>query len=230
MTPLQTIKDQMINRRLPYFVIKYNGKEVDRQDARITPGEAADQLENIINSLNYDRVTVEVSGKNKEDKGEGGNVKTFTHVVNCRQDQNKDITGHDVARSGAIIDLDTHLAKIEQCNSLQRELDRKDEEIKRLNEELKKAGEDDKSLKYLERFEPMIMGLLNLGSSPVGKARPVSQAVAGTPEKFSEQLSELMERWAKADRTNLLRTVEAIVLIAENEPKKYKTYQTMLIK
>lgn len=225
MTPLQTIKDQMINRRLPYFVIKYNGKEVDRQDARITPGEAADQLENIINSLNYDRVTVEVSGKNKEDKGEGGNVKTFTHVVFCRQDQNKAITGHEVARSGGI-DLDTHLAKIEQCNSLQRELDRKDEEIKRLNEELKKAGEDDKTLVYLEKFGPIISGLFG---SPVGKARPVSNAVAGTPEEFSEQLSELMERWAKADKKNLLRTVEAIVLIAENEPKKYRNYQTMLI-
>lgn len=224
MTPLQTIKDQMINRRLPYFVIKYNGKEVDRQDARITPGEAADQLESIINSLNYDRVTVEVSGKNKEDKGEGGNVKTFTHVVHCRQDS-KGITGHEVARSGGI-ELTTHLALMDEKNNLQRELDRKEEEIKRLKEEIKKAGEDDKTLVYLEKFGPIISGLFG---QPVGKARPVSNAVAGTPEEFSEQLGELMERWAKADKKNLLKTVEAIVLIAENEPKKYKTYQTMLI-
>jgi len=214
----------MINRRLPYFVIKYNGKEIDRQDARISPTEAADQLESMINSLNYDRVVVEVSGKNKEDKGEGGNNKTFTHVVQCKS-QNKAITGHEVAKSGNI-DLETHLAKIELCNQLQRELDRKDEEIKRLKEELTKAKEEDKTLTYIEKFAPIISGIFN---QPVGKARAVTQALAGTPEEFSEQLSELMERWAKADKKNILKTIEAIVLIAENEPKKYKTYQQMLI-
>lgn len=226
MTPLETIKEQMINRRLPYFVIKYNGKEIDRQDSRITPSEAAEQLENMINSLNYDRVTVEVSGKNKEDKGEGGNNKTFTHVVQCRMSQNKAITGHEVAKSGTI-DLETHLAKIEQCNQLQRELDRKEEEINRLKAELLKSKEEDKTLTYIEKFAPIISGIFT--QSPVGKARPVSQALAGTPEDFSEQLAELMERWAKADKNKVLKTVEAIVLIAENEPKKYKTYQQMLL-
>jgi hypothetical protein len=224
MTPIQAIKDQMINRGLPYFVIIYNGKEVDRQDDRISPGEAADQLEAILNNLNYNSVTVQVSGKNKEDKGNGGNVKTFTHVVSCRQDS-KGITGHTVAHSGGI-DLTTHLALIDEKNELQREIDRKDEEIRRLKEEVKKVGEEDKTLAYIEKFGPIISGLFG---TPVGKARSVSQAVAGTPEELSEQLAELMERWAKADKRHILKTVEAIVLIAENEPKKYKTYQTMLL-
>ena len=226
MTPLQTIKDQMINRRLPYFVIKYNGKEIDRQDARITPGEAADQLENIINSLNYDRVQVEVSGKNKEDKGEGGNNKTFTHVVQCNvNNAAKSINGHESKSTG--IELDTYLALVQEKSDLQRDNDKLTDKIKRLEESLSKVNDEDKTLLYIEKLGPYLSGIF--GQSPVTRARPVSQALAGTPEQVSEQLSELMERWAKADKKKLLQTIEAIVLLAENDPGKYKFYQNALL-
>jgi len=226
MTPLETLKEQMVTRRLPYFTVKYNGKEIDRQDSKISPGEAADQLENLINSLDYDRVTVEVSGRTKDEKAEGGNNKSFTHVVQCGgRKKNQTITGHEIREASNTIPMDMYLNKCERVSELERLLDKKDVEIERLKDELKKANEEDKTMQYLDKFAPIISGLF----SKPGIARPVSQAVAGTPEEISEKLSELMERWAKADKKKLLETIDAIVKIAENDPKKYKMYQSMLL-
>lgn len=229
MTPIETVKEQMVNRRLPYFTILYNGKEIDRQDAKITPSEAAEQLENMVKNLNYDRVTVKVSNKSNDEKGEGGANKSFTHVVECGSKKNQAITGHDVYHREDSITLEKYMAKVEQCNDLQRLCDKKDIEIERLKDELKKAGEDDKTMAYLDKFAPIISGLF----TPVSKARPVSQAVAGTPvltqDEVSEKLSILLERWATADKKKLLQTIEAIVKIAESDPKKYKFYQSMLL-
>lgn len=226
MTPLATLKEQMIQRRLPNFTVKYNGKEIDRQDAKISPSEAADQLENLINSLDYDRVTVEVSGKSSEEKANGGNVKSFTHVVECAgRKKNQAITGYEVRERSNTIPMDMYLTKCDRVSELERLLDRKEAEIDRLKDELKKANEEDKTMAYIDKFAPIISGLF----SKPGIARPVSRAVAGTPEEISERLSALMERWAIADKKKLLETIEAIVTIAENDPKKYKIYQNMLL-
>jgi len=235
MTSLEAIRELMIERRLPFFTIKYNGKELDCQEQNINPSEAADQLEKILSKMSYDRVTVELSGRSKKDKEEGGSTKKYTHVVACGGKQA--ITGPSIEKMGSSMGMDEYNRLRDQleesrmmCQDYKHENGRLKDEINRLKEQLEKGDESDKTMMYIEKFAPIISGLFT--STPVGKARPVSHAIAGTPmneSEVSEKLSELMERWAKCDKKNLIPTIEAIVSIAESDPKKYKLYQSMLL-
>jgi hypothetical protein len=231
MTTLEGLKDIMIDGRLSYFTLKYGNKELYCSESNLNPTEAYELLERVLGRMTYDRITVELSGRSKKDKSEGGAVKTYTHIVSTGS-SNKAITGHNIDHYNDRDELNRlrDLLEAERLKNLNLEhkLTLKDQEIERIKEN---EQNNDKTMMYIEKFAPIISGLFN--TKPVGIAKPVSRAVSGTPtmtdDQISEKLADLMNRWAEVDKKKLLVTIEAIVTIAETDPKKYKLYQSMLL-
>ena len=231
MTSLEGIKDIMLEGRLSYFTLKYGNKELYCSEANLNPSEAYELLEKVLSRMSYDRITVELSGRSKKDKSEGGAVKVYSHVV-ATGSPNKAITGHNIDHFNDRDEINRlrDLLETERLKNLNLEhkLTLKDQEIERIKE---KDQDSDKTMMYIEKFAPIISGLFN--QKPVSIAKPTSKAVAGTPtmtdDEISEKIADLMNRWAAVDKKKLIVTIEAIVSIAESDPKKYKLYQSMLL-
>jgi hypothetical protein len=215
---LEKIKQQMVDKNLPYYVVKYQKDICDIQDENISADDAAIRLDNFLSGLPYPSVQIELSGR------ERGNIRSIKHFLKLNQNTAgsfQPINGHSQSQSqtytiGQIVELEKEnerlKAKLETIENDSQHLDNNSHNI--FNTIISHPS-----------FVPAILGLLT------GKAAPVSRAVAGHSNKdaVADQLADLVNRWAKADPRDLTNVIAAIVDIAENSPDKYQLYKSMLL-
>jgi len=220
---LEKIKQQMVDKNLPYYTVKYQKDICDIQDENISPDDAAIKLDNFLSGLPYPSVTIELSGRERGKKAEGGNIRSIKHFLKLNQSSVgsfQPINGtHNTTSQtytiGQIVELEKEnerlKAKLESFENDNQHLDNNSHNI--FN-----------TIISHPKFVDTILGLLT------GKAAPISKAVAGhSKEAVADQLTDLVNRWAKADPKDLTNVISAIVDIAENSPDKYNLYKSMLL-
>jgi hypothetical protein len=220
---LEKIKQQMVDKNLPFYTVKYQKDICDIQDDNISPDDAAQKLDSFLSGLPYPSVQIELSGRERGKKAEGGNIRSIKHFLKLNQSSSNNFTGiagitgnaSQTYTIGQIVEIEKEnerlKAKIETLEKGEQHLDNNSHNV--FNTILSHPA-----------FVPAILGLLT------GKAAPVSRAVAGiNQDQVADKITALLNRWAKADPKELTQVIEAIVDIAETSPDKYNLYKSMLL-
>lgn len=225
---LEKIKQQMVDKNLPYYVVKYQKDICDIQDENISPDDAAQKLDSFLSGLPYPSVQIELSGRERGKKAEGGNIRSIKHLLKLNQSSSNNFNGiAGITTSGSQTYTIGQIVEIEKEN----------ERLKAKIESLEKGDQ------HLDSNSHNIWhNILNhptfitIGTALAekyifgGKAAPVSRAVAGiSQDQVADKITALLNRWAKADPKELTQVIEAIVDIAENQPDKYNLYKSMLL-
>lgn len=229
---LQTIKDQMLNKQLPFFSIKEGNQVVDLQDDEgVSVDAAVEQLESIVESIESGILEIALSNKSKKQKAKGGaDLMNFTYKIRIGESKKENESGS--------------LALIREIYELKADLQKKDfehrmEELERImsKKEKKPAFDLDHPL-----AQQAITGLLTHfagGSAPVanhtGIADNVSEPEAPaaetktkrmTPEE-KKTLTESIQRLSKVD-PDIINTLVKLANLAESNPGKYNMAKTFL--
>jgi len=79
---------QLKAKNMPFYVVKNDrGKLIDQNQEVTDIDEAHDLLESALNNIQEGTITVELSGKTKRAKADGGNVLVMTYTIKIKPDK-----------------------------------------------------------------------------------------------------------------------------------------------
>lgn len=225
---LEKIKQQMVDKNLPYYTVKYQKDICDIQDENISPDDAAQKLDSFLSGLPYPSVQIELSGRERGKKAEGGNIRSIKHFLKLNQGTTNSFQTINGFHNGS-----------GQSYSIGQivEIEKENERLKARIESLEKGDQhlDNNSHNVWNNIlsHPTIITIGTRLAERLlfsGMAAPVSKSVAGINEdQVADKITSLINRWAKADPKELTEVIAAIVDIAENQPDKYTFYKSMLL-
>lgn len=224
---LEKIKQQMVDKNLPFYTVKYQKDICDIQDDNISPDDAAQKLDSFLSGLPYPSVQIELSGRERGKKAEGGNIRSIKHFLKLNQSSSS-FTGIAGITGNA-----SQTYTIGQIVEIEKENERLKAKIDSLEKGDQHLDSNSHNIWHNILNHPTF---ITIGTALAekyifgGKAAPVSRAVAGlSQDQVADQLSSLINRWAKADPKELTQVIAAIVEIAESQPDKYNLYKSMLL-
>ena len=226
---LEKIKQQMVDKNLPYYTVKYQKDICDIQDENISPDDAAQKLENFLSGLPYATVQIELSGRERGKKAEGGAIRSIKHILKLNQSN----MGNGFNGIAGINNNVSQTYTIGQIVDIEKENERLKAKIESLEKGDQHLDSNSHNIWHNILNHPTF---ITIGTALAekylfgGKAAPVSKAVAGINEdQVADKITSLINRWAKADPKELTDVIEAIVTIAETQPDKYNFYKSALL-
>lgn len=212
---------QLKAKNMPFYVVKNDrGKLIDQNQEVTDIDEAHDLLESALNNIQEGTITVELSGKTKRAKADGGNVLVMTYTIRIKPDKPSAASIAD----GSIITLyDRFNDKLRQS-----EIDRL-----RLEYELKMLALTNENKTGFDHplAQAAINGFLGMlnnngsGAIPTNGTPPINGAGAGTDA--AARLKTAITKLAKLD-PDFVINLEKLATLAETNPAMYNQAVNLL--
>lgn len=210
---------QLKAKNMPFYVVKNDrGKLIDQNQEVTDIDEAHDLLESALNNIQEGTITVELSGKTKRAKADGGNVLVMTYTIRIKPDKPSAASIAD----GSIITLyDRFNDKLRQS-----EIDRL-----RLEYELKMLALTNENKTGFDHplAQAAINGFLgmlnNNGSGAIATSGtpPINGAEANAAARLKTALTKLV----KLD-PDFVINLEKLATLAETNPAMYNQAVNLL--
>lgn len=212
----ELIFQKMAVNKLPYYrVLDSDGKTIlDAQDDEdCTVDEAVHRLRDTLEQLTG-LITVVLSAKTTKQKGAGGNTQGDLRFSIKLTDENaKGVSGmadmrEDVLRAAIAREYEAKM------DALRKEFEHK-EEMRKLQDQINELKNGDS----LEKYMPMIAGLLGNQGAPIA-GFPEQPHITG-PADYKERLVSAINRIQKVDN-QFIDNLERLADLAEKSPMVYK--------
>ena len=210
---------QLKAKNMPFYVVKNDrGKLIDQNQEVTDIDEAHDLLESALNNIQEGTITVELSGKTKRAKADGGNVLVMTYTIRIKPDKPSAASIAD----GSIITLyDRFNDKLRQS-----EIDRL-----RLEYELKMLALTNENKTGFDHplAQAAINGFLGMlnnngaGAIPTNGTPPINGAEANAAARLKTALTKLV----KLD-PDFVINLEKLATLAETNPAMYNQAVNLL--
>lgn len=210
---------QLKAKNMPFYVVKNDrGKLIDQNQEVTDIDEAHDLLESALNNIQEGTITVELSGKTKRAKADGGNVLVMTYTIRIKPDKPSAASIAD----GSIITLyDRFNDKLRQS-----EIDRL-----RLEYELKMLALTNENKTGFDHplAQAAINGFLGMlnnngsGAIPTNGTPPINGAEANAAARLKTALTKLV----KLD-PDFVVNLEKLATLAETNPAMYNQAVNLL--
>lgn len=227
---LQTIKDQMLNKQLPFFSIKEGNQVVDLQDDEgVSVDAAVEQLESIVESIESGILEIALSNKSKKQKSKGGaDLMNFTYKIRIGESKKENESGS--------------MALIREIYELKAKM--QEQSFEHRMQELERSMKKKEKKDFFEQpmVQEAITGLIqNFGkqATPVANHHGIADDLAETeapPETKTQRrmtpeekktLTETIARLSKVD-PDIINTLVKLAQLAESNPGKYNMAKSML--
>lgn len=212
---------QLKAKNMPFYVVKNDrGKLIDQNQEVTDIDEAHDLLESALNNIQEGTITVELSGKTKRAKADGGNVLVMTYTIKIKPDKPSAASIAD----GSIITLyDRFNDKLRQS-----EIDRL-----RLEYELKMLALTNENKTGFDHplAQAAINGFLGMlnnngsGAIPTNGTPPINGA--GAEANAAARLKTALTKLVKLDPEFVIN-LEKLATLAETNPAMYNQAVNLL--